>query len=338
MADEPQDRPKPETINGLVAGVYPALAMLAGMQLELFTPLGDGAKSVDELAATLEVGAARLRPLLYALVGAGLLDVQGDKFANTPEADNFLVHGKRGYLGGQHEIHADLWQSTLLTAQSIRTGEPRAKHDFSTMSKDDLGAFMRGLDSGARAAARRLMKSYDFGRFRRLLDAGAGAGGLAAELCGACPELAATVADLPVVAEIAEHMIAERGLADRIAALGCDVVAAPPPGTYDVAVLRAFLQVLGPVAAARVVANIAQKLEPGGEIFIIGRVLDDDRLGPSDAVAANVMFLNVYDEGQAYTEGEHRQWLQSAGFREIERLRLGGGYSIIHGMQGQGAP
>jgi hypothetical protein len=66
--------------------------------------------------------------------------------------------------------------------------------------------------------------------------------------------------------------------------------------------------------------------------------LDDDRLGPSDAVAANVMFLNVYDEGQAYTEGEHRQWLQSAGFREIERLRLGGGYSIIHGMQGQGAP
>ena len=333
MAEKPQDRPKPETINRLVAGVYPAFALLAGMQLELFTPLGTGAKTVDELAATLDVDVQRLRPLLYALVSAGLLDLQGEKFANTAEADAFLVKGARGYIGGQHEIHADLWQSTLLTAQSIRSGEPQAKHDFASMSKEELGGFMRGLDPGARAAARRLMKSYDFGRFHRLLDAGGGAGGLAATLCEACPELAGTVAELPVVAEIAGEAIAERGLADRVDALGCDIVAAPPPGSYDVAVLRAFLQVLGPKAAAGVVANMAQCIEPGGEIFIMGRVLDDDRLGPLDAVAANVMFLNVYEEGQAYTEGEHRQWLEAAGFGDVERLPLGGGYSIVRGVR-----
>ena len=333
MAAKPQDRPKPETINRLVAGVYPALAMLAGMQLELFTPLGDGAKSVDDLAAALGVDAARLRPLLYALVSTGLLDLQGEKFANTAEADNFLVKGRRGYLGSQHEAYADLWQSTLLTAQSIRTGEPQAKHDFSAMTIEELGAFMRGLDAGAAAAARRLMKSYDFGRFRQLLDAGGGGGGLAVTLCGACPKLAATVADLPTVAEIAEEMIAERGLAERVATLGCDIVAEPPPGRYDVAVLRAFLQVLGPGDAARVVANVAQSIEPGGEIFIIGRVLDDDRLGPLDAVAANVMFLNIYDKGQAYTESEHREWLGAAEIGAIERERLGGGYSIVRGLR-----
>lgn len=333
MAVNRQDRPRPDTINRLAAGVYPALAMLAGMQLELFTPLGDGAKTVDELAAALDVNARRLRPLLYALVSAGLLELDGEKFANTAEADNFLVKGQPGYLGGQHEIHADLWQSTLLTAQSIRSGKPQAKHDFAAMTKDELGGFMRGLDAGAGAAARRLMKSYEFGRFRHLLDAGGGAGGLAATLCEACPALAGTVAELPVVAEIAGETIAKRGLADRIDTLGCDIVAAPPTGRYDVAVLRAFLQVLGPVAAARVVANIAQCIEPGGEIFIIGRVLDDDRLGPLDAVTANVMFLNVYEEGQAYTEGEHRQWLAAAGFDDVERTPLGGGYSIIRGLR-----
>lgn len=333
MAETEKDRPRPDTINRLAAGVYPALAMLAGMQLELFTPLGDGAKTADELAAALGVDARRLRPLLYALVSAGLLDLDGEKFANTDEADAFLVKGRRGYLGGQHEIHADLWQSTLLTAASIRTGKPQAKHDFATMTKDELSVFMRGLDAGAGAAARRLMKSYDFGRFRRLLDAGGGAGGLAATLCQACPELAGTVADLPVVAEIAAEAIAERGLADRIKALGCDIVAGPPPGRYDVAVLRAFLQVLGPEAAARVVANVAACIEPGGEIFIIGRTLDDDRLAPLDAVAANVMFLNVYEEGQAYTEGEHRQWLAATGFADVERTPLGGGYSIIKGVR-----
>ncbi|MDP6344575.1 MAG: methyltransferase [Alphaproteobacteria bacterium] len=333
MPKSAQDRPRPETINTLVAGVYPALAMLAGMQLELFTPLGDGAQSVDELAAALDIDATRLRPLLYALVSAGLLEVAGEKFANTAEADTFLVKGRRGYLGGQHEVYADLWQSTLLTADSIRSGQPQAKHDFGAMGKAELAAFMRGLDAGAGAAARRLMKSHDLGRFRNLLDAGGGGGGLAATLCAANPELAGTVVELPLVAEVAAEMIAERGLTERVSSVGCDVVSEPPPGRYDLAVLRAFLQVLGPNAAARALANVAQSIEPGGEIFIIGRVLDDDRLGPLDAVAANVMFLNIYDQGQAYTEAEHRDWLAAAGFNDIEREVLGGGYSIIRGVR-----
>jgi hypothetical protein len=309
------------------------MAMLAGMQLELFSALGHEARTVEELAAAIGVGSARLRPLLYALVSAGLLTVDGENFANGAEAARFLVKGQRGYMGGQHEVYADLWSSSLLTAQSIRTGKPQAKHDFAAMGKADLAAFMRGLDAGAGAAARRLMKSRDLGRFRHLLDAGGGGGGMAASLCEANPDLSAAVADLPTVAEIASEMIAERGLGGRIETLGCDIVAEAPPGRYDVAVLRAFLQVLGTTDAARVVANVGSAIEPGGEIFIIGRVLDDDRLGPADAVASNVMFLNIYDDGQAYTESEHRQWLETAGFGEIERELLGGGYSIVRGLR-----
>ena len=85
--------PRPDTIDALRWGADAAFAMLAGLQLDLFTALQSGAQTPPQLAATLGVGADRLRLLLYALVAAGLLTEQDGRFANTPEAQHFLVQG-----------------------------------------------------------------------------------------------------------------------------------------------------------------------------------------------------------------------------------------------------
>ena len=55
---------RPETIEKLEAAVFPSFAMLAGMQLDLFTPLKDGPMTVVELAQALGVGPTKLEPLL----------------------------------------------------------------------------------------------------------------------------------------------------------------------------------------------------------------------------------------------------------------------------------
>ena len=47
MTDAP---PQPETITRLFDTVYPSFAMLAGLELELFTPLKDGPLSAEEIA------------------------------------------------------------------------------------------------------------------------------------------------------------------------------------------------------------------------------------------------------------------------------------------------
>lgn len=52
--DKPSTVPtSPETIGRLQAGVAPALAMLAGMQLDIFTHLADQPLLADELATAL---------------------------------------------------------------------------------------------------------------------------------------------------------------------------------------------------------------------------------------------------------------------------------------------
>ena len=83
--------PRPDTIQALRWGVDAAFAMLAGLQLDVFTPLQGGPLTPAQLAEAIGVGPVRLRLLLYALVAAGLLTEQDGRFANTPEAQHFLV-------------------------------------------------------------------------------------------------------------------------------------------------------------------------------------------------------------------------------------------------------
>jgi SAM-dependent methyltransferase len=320
---------QPTTIQHLASAVYPSFAMLAGMQLDVFTPLKDGPLTAVQLADALRVNAAKLSRLLYALVTANLLTVEGDRFANPPEAQQFLVKGQPAYLGGRHENFSEQWEALLHTAGSIRTGVPQCKRDFAATSPEDQVHFFCGLHPGTLAHGRALAARYDFSHSTTLADVGGGSGGMALALTDAYPHLRATVIDLPTVTPLTQRFLAEAGATDRVQVVAADVVHAPLPGTYDVVVVRFLLQVLSPEDAVQALRHIGAALHPGGRLYIVGRILDDSRLAPVDTVGINLVFLNIFDEGRAYTAGEHHAWLTAAGFAEIERVPLPEGISIM---------
>lgn len=320
---------QPETIQKLGSAAFPAFAMVAGMQLDLFTPLGACPMDAEELAEALGVASARLTPLLYALVAAGLLTVEEGQFANTPEADCFLVRGKPTYFGGRHAFYTARYQELLQTAASIRTDSPQAKLDFASMSSEAVETYLRSLHPATMATGRVLVNRLDFSSHRHLLDVGGGSGGLSLAISKVCPQLHVTVLDLPSVTPVTQRIIEQEGMAERAHVISGDVVGGPLAGIYDVAVLRAFIQVLSPDAARHTLHNLIRVLEPGSPIYILGQVLDDSRLSPPETVAFNLVFVNVYDEGRAYTEHEYRAWLTEAGFTGIERVLLPGGESLI---------
>lgn len=326
--------PPPVTIERHRRAVYQPMAMLAAMQLDLFTPLKDGPMSAESLADALGVDAVRLRPLLYLLVTAELLTVGADGFANTAEADHYLVRGRPGYLGEMHELLSMLYSATLLTSESIRTGIPQAKVDFATLSETERHAFFRGAHPGALAAGQQLAVTERFSRFRHLLDAAGGSGGLAIAACQECSRLQATVAELPTIKPTTETFVAEARMAERVQVIAADLVEAPPEGRFDVVVLRHFIQTLSTEQASRAIHNMALALEAGGAIYILGYVLDDDRLAPPEAAAFNLAFVNLYEGGQAYTEEEYRGWLSAAGFVQIKRALLGTGHSLVSARKG----
>ncbi len=133
--------PRPDTINKLRAAADAACAMQAGMELDLFSPLKDGPMTAPQIASAIEVKSDRLRLLLWALVAAGLLTEQDGRFANTPEANQYLVKGLPSYLGYLHGTLANAWSLRLKTAVSLRTGAPQAKMDFAKSPPNNWNRF-----------------------------------------------------------------------------------------------------------------------------------------------------------------------------------------------------
>jgi ubiquinone/menaquinone biosynthesis C-methylase UbiE len=316
-------------IDRIISAVHPAFALCAACELDVFTPLAESPKNAEELADVLGVDAAKLRVLLYLLVTAQLLTVDEGRFANTPEADHFLVKHRPGYMGSRSELWAEIWPAELKTAESIRMGRAQGKKDFATMPTDERDRIFRGLHSGAIAAGHELVRAYDFSAYQTLVDVGGGSGGLVIALAEILPSLRLTVADQPEVVPTTRRFLTEAGLAGRISVVPVDIVHKPLPGRFDAAVLKALIQVLSAEDARTALQNVSRGLAPGGDLYIVGSILDDSRLTPAETAAFNLVFINVYDGGQAYTEGEYRSWLEEAGFERIERSSLPGGFGLI---------
>jgi hypothetical protein len=323
------NKPSRATIDRHLDAVYPSFAILAGVRLDVFTALKNGPLTAEELAQALEVSAFKLETLLYALLMADMLVLNDGRFANTAEADHYLVQERPNYIGHKVAYYAERWAADLKTAESIRTGIPQGKLDFTSMSDSQLTAFYNSGHSAAMARGRQLAEAYDLCSFGSLADVAGGSGGLAIGACQRCPELQATVIDLPTVTPITHHFVDEARMDGRVRVSSLDVVDRAPEGRYDVAVMANLIQVLARDQARRALLNVGTALVPRGVLFVIGWVLDDSQLSPPEIAASNFAFLNIYDEGRAFTEAAHRTWLVEAGFTTFERRLLPSGESII---------
>jgi hypothetical protein len=117
-----QPRTIPKIIETLADAVYPSFAMLAGMELDLFTPLKDGALTAEEIARAAGTDRAKTAHLLHALVAIGLLKSDGDRFLNSPEAEQFLVRGSPDYIGMRHHAYRRRWKFGALCRRDHSRG------------------------------------------------------------------------------------------------------------------------------------------------------------------------------------------------------------------------
>jgi SAM-dependent methyltransferase len=310
--------PEPVILDSVDDMIHRATSVLAGTQLDLFTSLKDGPLDADQIAESIGVAKTKLRPLLYALVVVGLLTVEDGVFANTAEAAHYLVRGRPGYQGHRAKYWSSAWSAALQIAESIRTGTPQAKHDYATMSEDELEAFLHGLYPWSFDAGTWLAQNYDFSSCKRVLDAGGGAGALSIALTEALPHLQAVVVDLPSVVPITQRFVERAGATERVHAKGVDLVREPLTGSFDAAVLRAFVQVMSLEEAYQALMNVNQALKPGSTIYVWDRPLDDSRLTPQDLAVFNSVFVAIYEHGQKYTVQEYRDLLRETGFEDFE--------------------
>lgn len=333
MALESSVGPEPGLIHKLATAAYPSFAMLAGIQLDVFTALRDAPMRAEQIAARVGVRVDKLKPLLYALVATQLLTIEEGLFSNSSEAAYFLVQSSPSYLGDHVQCNPLLmslgFAGALKSAESIRAGTPHYSYDFSTKSEDELAKDFRGTLPVAARAGHELVAKYDFSSQDTLLDVGGGHGGLAIAISEACPSMQTVVVDLPSVIPITRRFVEEAHAAHRVHLMAADVVRGPLTGSFDAAVLRAFIQVLPPDDARSALQNVREVMKADGALYVLGHILDDSRLSPLEEVWHGVSCLSFYDVPSPYTEQELRDWLKEAGLSQIERDTLPNGDGVI---------
>jgi hypothetical protein len=322
----------PGRIRELSSAAYKSFIFLAGMQLNVFTLLSEKQSTAKQLAEILNLRENHIERLLYALVSIGLLKQEKDKFMNTDETEQYLVIGKSDYLGNHVYVNPLLnywnWGTGVYIADSMRSGKPHDYYDFQAASYEQHLESFRETMPVAVKAGEELAKWFDFSDVNTVVDVGGASGGLAIALKKAYNHLSLRVDDLSSIAPVTETILKENNAFD-IEVNICDIVKGPLAKACDVAILRAVIQVISPEDARIGIRNVAESINPGGSLIILGHVLDDSRISPIEEVGMNLIYLNWGFESGCYTKSQYNEWVQSAGLVDIVFDSLPNGDRII---------
>lgn len=312
-------------------------AMAAGVRLGLFDLLDEGPRSVSAIAAALELRPRPARSLMAALQAAGLVVAADDQFALAPDAAAYLVRDRPGSLWGLVDMEVDefLDPQRLLRAlkaddSSVYGGDdPWAAH---AADPDRARAFTAAMHSVSERPAAGFAEVAPLGDTRRLLDVGAGSGALSIAAARAFPDLRCTPYDLPEVTPLTSEYVEAAGLKDRVVPLGGDMFADEWPSGHDAVLLSQILHDWSFETGAELLAKAYRCLDPGGQVLIHEKLVDDDGLGPRSNALVHLDML-VWTKGQQYRHGELREALEAAGFQDVRIEPTAGYWSLATGRK-----
>ena len=281
-------------ISAIAYGFMASKALFAALEIGVFTALADGPLAPVDLADRTGLAARRLRTLLHALAGLGLLVRDGDTFGNAPAADRYLVRGRAEDFGDYFRLQVgrQIYPAML----NLDAGIAGTRSGSDTMSAllsapDDARTFTTAQHVGSLAAARVLADRVVPDRLPagspgaiRLLDVGGGSGAFSIALCRRFPTLRATILDFPAVVEVARAYRDEAAMQDRIDLVGGDAVGTPWPSGQHVVLMSYLLSALGDEEPGSEVEAVLAKahdcLEPGGLLVVHDFMLDGAGPGP----------------------------------------------------------
>jgi 3-hydroxy-5-methyl-1-naphthoate 3-O-methyltransferase len=305
-------------------GARVALALSAAVDLDVFTTISKGNKTVAAIANALNIPGRSLERLLDSLVGMEYLTKRGSHYGLTPLSDTFLVRTKHTYMGAMaNEARMTLPQWTQL-ADVIRRGKPA-----SAINTDEGREFFPELVKsifpltygGALGFVRSLPKAK-VKKIQRVLDVAAGSGAWSLPFAQANPNIHVTAVDYPEVTKVTREYAKQFGLADRYAYLEGDLRQLDfGQEKYDVVILGHIIHTEGEKWGKALIAKSYKALKPGGTLVIAEMIPNDDRSGPVFPLLFGLMMTIVTEEGDVFTMKQYKQWLKQAGFKNVKTVK-----------------
>jgi precorrin-6B methylase 2 len=308
------------SISAIAYGFMGSQALFTALELGLFTTLEEEPGELHDLAARLKAPSSPLNVLLSTCLALDLVTWDGERYANSPLAQRFLVKTARGYVGDYYlrQVSFLIYDRLPLVRQLLRE-QPVETLDYAhTLATPHMTEeFIRGQHAGSLGPAALLARTYDFSTASRLLDLGGGSGAFAIEVAKRFSSVSAIVFDLPQVINVTEQIIQEAGLTDRITCARGDLRTAPWPEGADLILLSYVVSCYGPETLRALLARTLAYLPSGGRILLHDFALHSDRRGPYNAALFLFGQLAGSAQTHAYTVDELAAALHNAGYLEV---------------------
>jgi ubiquinone/menaquinone biosynthesis C-methylase UbiE len=149
---------------------------------------------------------------------------------------------------------------------------------------------------------------------QRVLDIAAGHGLFGISVAQAALQAEIVALDWPQVLKIAESNARASGVDDRYRLLAGDAFTLDFGTGFDVVLLTNFLHHFDQATCISLLRKVHSCLNPGGQVFTLEFVPNEDRVTPPIPASFSLMMLGTTPAGDAYTWKEFEGMLGEAGF------------------------
>lgn len=322
-----QSNPNPELIFDTLNAYQRTAALKAGIELDVFTAIGEGSNTAAALAERCRADARAMRILCDYLTIIGFLTKQDGHYALTGDSALFLnrqspacMASAAGFLA-----HPDLMAMYQDLAAVVRKGGS-LNGDKATVEPDnpiwvEFARSMASMQSHPAEAVASILNA-GAGEKWKVLDIAAGHGMYGIAIAKMNPNAEIFALDWPNVLEVAMENARAAGVADRLQTFPGNVFDVDFGSGYDVVLLTGFLHHFDPQTIEKLLRKVHAALAPGGRAVTVEFVPNEDRVTPPLVAGFSMIMLGSTRAGDAYPFSEYQRMFRNAGFRSSEHAPL----------------
>jgi 2-polyprenyl-3-methyl-5-hydroxy-6-metoxy-1,4-benzoquinol methylase len=327
-------KPNPERIYHTLNAYQNTAALRAGIDLDIFTAIGEGQDRVGALARRCRATERGVRILCDYLVIIGFLTKHSQRYRLTAESAAFLdrrsptsIASTAGFLTLPAVV-----TGFMHLAEAIRTGEPPLGGEGSVSPENPMWVeFARSMAPMMRPAAQEMAELIGAaaGGKWKVLDLAAGHGTYGITVAQHNPQAHIFAQDWAPVLEVAMENARAAGVEARLHPLPGSAFDVDLGSGYDIILVTSFLHHFDPPTNEALLVRLRAALAPGGQVVTLDFIPNEDRVTPARSAGFAMTMLGTTRQGDAYTAAEYQAMFHNAGFSSNEVRPMSSGHSLI---------
>jgi 2-polyprenyl-3-methyl-5-hydroxy-6-metoxy-1,4-benzoquinol methylase len=325
VSQDPNLNPQP--IFDLLSGYQKSAALKTAVELNLFTHIAEGKRTVASIAAATEATERGIRILCDAMAVLGFLTKENGEYGLTEIAAVFLNRNSPAYMGDAAIFLVGETQLRGFGAltETVRTGKGVVDEGGSLDPESPMWVkFARGMAPMMMPAAHMMAEQLGFAPERKfkVLDIAAGHGVFGITVAQKYPGAEIHAVDWANVLTVATENAERAGVADRHHLIAGSAFDVDYGQGYDVILLTNFLHHFDKPTCEALLRKIHAALDDDGQVLTLEFVPNPDRISPPMEAMFSLVMLAATPAGDAYTFAELKEMAESAGFSRNEHFPL----------------